>query len=297
MSESFENFESSRPETSTPPASHPTHPTSDSGRSVPPVRSESIDLIAAALAKAQAEFVQPEKNKAVTVKNNAGVKLYDFEYADYNAIVEAVRGPLSKHGIAFTHILETHGANFILATYLIHSSGQRLRSVWPIGNARDPKAIGGDMTYGKRYCLSALTGCVADDDADADPANTTDFRDRKPAAAKNPVTPKAPAQSGPKASISTGTGGAPAEPKSNAPEKPTSREPDTRLVTPEQTVRLWTIAKGKGWTEDQVKMYLEQKYRVGSTRALTRDQCDEFIAVVETKAYGPAFAAAIGGTK
>lgn len=70
-----------------------------------------------------------------------------------------------------------------------------------------------------------------------------------------------------------------------------AKEPDLRLVTPDQTVRLWTIAKGKDWSEEQIKIYLEQRYKIASTRALNRDQYDEFISVVESKKFNLAFAA------
>ncbi len=251
----------------------------DAGRSAPPAQSE----IAGALAKAQAAFVQPKKTKTVHVRPKEKAP-YSFNYADYADIVDAVRGPLAQNNLAFTHLLEFRGERLLLVTKLIHGvSGQELESVWPMTSSSDPKEVGGDMTYGKRYSLSAITGCVADDDLDSDPKNTTGYTDRKPAAGTKP-----PAQNAPKASNPIKVGGAPAETKVDAPEKPAEK-----LVTEAQLKRLFTIREESGWSIDQLRMYLEHKYRKGSTKMLTISEYNEFVETIQTKQYGPAFAAAL----
>lgn len=145
---------------------------------------KSTAKIAMALAKAQAKIEPPQKNKTVKVKTKARDGTYNgeysFDYADYAAIVAAVRGPLSENEIAWTHLIERMGNSLVLVTKLIHSSGEELLALYPLPNGQDAKDLGGAMTYGKRYCLSCLTGCSADDDLDVDPANTTEFKDRNP---------------------------------------------------------------------------------------------------------------------
>lgn len=230
-----------------------------------------IDKIAEALAKAQSEIQQPQKNKTVTVKKD-GVVLYTHDYADYNAIVEAIRGPLSKNGIAFVHLLTTEARALVLKTQLIHSSGQILESVYPLPSSTDPKVIGGAITYGKRYCLSAITGCVADDDVDSDPANVSSFQDRKAGSA-------APAGPAPK-----GATPSPVKPKDASPWSPST----------DQLGRLFAIAGDKGWTNDQVKMYIEHAFKIGSTKALTRDQYDFLISVIEAGSFSKAMVSGIG---
>lgn len=176
--------------------------------------------LASALAKAQAKFVQPEKNKTVTVQpkkrqDGSWPEKYTFDYADYNAIVEAVRGPLSANGVAFTHVVELRGDRLLLVTKLIHGeSGESIESIWPLTNSSDPKEVGGDMTYGKRYSLSAITGCVADDDADAPGPAPESFKDRKPSSA--PVNPNK--VGAPKASATS-------------PIKPPVKSPDEYILT------------------------------------------------------------------
>ena len=136
---------------------------------------EPTPKLAEALSKAQSEIVQPEKNKTVEVRTKDGGR-YTFDYADYNAIVQAVRGPLTKNGICFTHLITLIDKEPVLLTRLIHSSGEMLESVYLLPHNVAAKDFGAAVTYGKRYCLSALTGCVADDDTDAEPENVTSFK-------------------------------------------------------------------------------------------------------------------------
>lgn len=142
-------------------------------------KSEQINELASALAKAQAGIKKPEKNKTVTVRTKAG-GTYTFDYADLGAITDAIRHPLATNGLSYAHLIDRDEKATWLVTVLMHSSGQFLTTRYPLPANPDPKEFGGAITYGKRYSLSALTGCVADDDADADPANTTEFKDRKP---------------------------------------------------------------------------------------------------------------------
>lgn len=242
MSENFENFNSQPPQ---------------SGQPVHSPRS--IAQIAGALAKAQGEIVQPEKNKTVKVRTKSG-ETYTFDYADYNAIVEAVRVPLSKHGICFTHLIEGVDSGLLLVTRLIHSSGEFLESIYPLPRTMEPKDLGGAITYGKRYCLSAITGCVADDDADAEPANVTEFKDRKPAPALQQPQP--------------------------APGIP-------RAPSAAQIARLFAIASGNGWTNDQVKIYMETTWKISSTKDLTLDKYEALVDTIQKKSYAQA---CIGGS-
>jgi hypothetical protein len=224
----------------------------------------SVAKIAEALAKAQAEIVQPEKNKTVTVKSDKGS--YTFDYADYNAIVEAVRGPLSKQSICFTHLIEMRDRELILVTRLIHSSGEFLESLYPLPRSSNAKEIGGAVTYGKRYCLSAITGCVADDDADAEPENTTSLKDKKPAA----IAPRA-------------QGPAPQQQQSSPARD--QQNQNVRGPSSAQVTRLWTIAKASSWTNEQVHLYLEARWKLQSVTTLERVQYDELCDLMPKKPY------------
>jgi hypothetical protein len=75
--------------------------------------SETIGIIAAALAKAQAELVNPEKSLVGTIRSEApGATERSFRYAPLSSGLEIVRKTLSQHEIATvqtTSIDETAG--------------------------------------------------------------------------------------------------------------------------------------------------------------------------------------------
>src|SRR5581483_312555 len=208
--------------------------------------SRTIGAIAAALAKAQGEMKLPEKNRTVTVQTKTGGK-YTFEYADLAAINAVIREPLSKNGLAYTHIMSRDEQGPHLLTMLVHSSGEWFSSRYPLPSTADPRDLGGQITYGKRYSISALIGCVADDDNDAEPdqiAQPPQARQPKPSPA--PAAVLAPASS----------------PKPQAP-------------STQQLGELFNQVKQSGWTTEQFKAYLSETYNLGSSRELTMDQFNQ----------------------
>ena len=97
--------------------------------------SESIGTIAAALAKAQAELVNPEKSLVATVRSDGrpGAE-QTFRYAPLSSGLDIVRKTLSQHEIATvetTSIDETAGI-VRLSTVLAHASGEWIASDWPV---------------------------------------------------------------------------------------------------------------------------------------------------------------------
>lgn len=243
-----------------------------------------VAAIAAALAKAQAEFVQPEKNKTVTVKPKDKAP-YSFDYADYGMIVKAVVGPLSKNGICFTHVIDFDEKGMLLITKLIHESGESLETSYPLSGSADPKVLGGEITYGKRYSLSAITGCVADDDADADPENTTEFGDKKQAASKRPEPSQAPSPVAVKANPQTVVlgqrqGQASASPAVQA--HPHDEQAKRKL--------LFATADEMGWTSEQMKLYMDHLWKIQSTKELNPQQFDELLLTMRAQSYQKAMA-------
>src|SRR5215470_14539790 len=89
--------------------------------------SETIGTIAAALAKAQAELVNPEKSLVGTIRSDApGATARSFRYAPLSSGLEIVRKTLSQHEIATvqtTSIDQTAGL-VRLSTVLAHASGE-----------------------------------------------------------------------------------------------------------------------------------------------------------------------------
>lgn len=125
--------------------------------------SESINEIAAALAKAQAGMKNAVLNKVNPHFKN--------KFADLASVRDAVMPALTANGIAVAQTLDAtgEGAHFLL-TRLMHTSGQWIESLCPISGAGDMQKMGSAVTYARRYSLSAICGIAADEDDDANAA-------------------------------------------------------------------------------------------------------------------------------
>jgi hypothetical protein len=139
--------------------------------------SETIGTIAAALAKAQAQLVNPEKSLVGTIgSDQAGGSQRSFRYAPLSSGLDIVRKTLSQHEIATvqtTSIDETTGI-VRLSTVLAHASGEWIASDWPvcaISETATPHRMGAALTYARRYALFTLVGIAGDDDLDAPDLN------------------------------------------------------------------------------------------------------------------------------
>ena len=135
--------------------------------------SETIGTIAAALAKAQAQLVNPEKSLVGTIRSDeAGTAERSFRYAPLSSGLDIVRKTLSQHEIATvqtTSIDESIGI-VRLSTVLAHASGEWIASDWPvcaISETATPHLMGAALTYARRYALFTLVGIAGEDDLDA----------------------------------------------------------------------------------------------------------------------------------
>jgi hypothetical protein len=97
--------------------------------------SGTIGAIAAALAKAQAQLVNPEKSLVGTIRSGqVDGSERSFRYAPLSSGLDIVRKTLSQHEIATvqtTSIDETVGI-VRLSTVLAHASGEWIASDWPV---------------------------------------------------------------------------------------------------------------------------------------------------------------------
>ncbi len=135
--------------------------------------SETIGTIAAALAKAQALLVNPEKSLTGTIRvDGSGSAERSFRYAPLSSGLDIVRKTLSQHEIATvqtTSMDETAGI-VRLSTVLAHASGEWIASDWPvcaISETSSPHRMGAALTYARRYALFTLVGIAGEDDLDA----------------------------------------------------------------------------------------------------------------------------------
>jgi hypothetical protein len=138
-----------------------------------PRSSESVAALASALAKAQAELVNPEKSLTATIRSGrAGEGDRTFRYAPLSTGLEIVRKTLGQHQIAAiqTTAVDRAAGLVNLTTMLAHASGEWISSDWPvcpIADMASPRRMGAALTYARRYALFTLVGIAGEDDLDA----------------------------------------------------------------------------------------------------------------------------------
>jgi len=134
--------------------------------------SESVGALASALAKAQAELVNPEKSLTATIRTGApGEGERTFRYAPLSSGLDIVRKTLGQHEIATVQTTAIDQASGIvnLTTVLAHSSGEWIASDWPvcpIAEMASPQRMGAALTYARRYALFTLVSIAGEDDLD-----------------------------------------------------------------------------------------------------------------------------------
>jgi hypothetical protein len=134
--------------------------------------SASVAALASALAKAQAELVNPEKSLTATLPAERGQPERSFRYAPLAGGLDIVRKTLGRHEIAAIQAtsIDRDSGTVKLTTTLAHSSGEWLASDWPVCPLSDlstPRRMGAALTYARRYALFTLVGIAGEDDLDA----------------------------------------------------------------------------------------------------------------------------------
>jgi ERF superfamily len=138
-----------------------------------PRSSESVAALASALAKAQAELINPEKSLTATIRTDRpGDGERSFRYAPLSSGLDIVRKTLGQHEIATlqTTAIDQTAGMVNLTTTLAHASGEWIASDWPvcpIAETANPQRMGAALTYARRYALFTLVGIAGEDDLDA----------------------------------------------------------------------------------------------------------------------------------
>jgi len=136
--------------------------------------SESLAALAAALAKAQAQLINPEKSLTGVIRTSGpgegGGR--SFRYAPLSSGLDIVRKTLGQHEIATvqTTAIDQPSGMVNLTTTLAHASGEWIASDWPvcpIAETANPQRMGAALTYARRYALFTLVGIAGEDDLDA----------------------------------------------------------------------------------------------------------------------------------
>ncbi len=135
--------------------------------------SETIGRIAAALALAQKQLENPEKDLTATIASPFPREgSISFRYASLAVGLDLIRKALGENEIAAIQRTEIDKELGLirLNTVLAHSSGEWISSDWPVCQTSEvsaPHRLGAALTYARRYALFALVGITGEDDLDA----------------------------------------------------------------------------------------------------------------------------------
>lgn len=150
-----------------------------------PADPKRLPKLAAALAKAQAEIENAEKNSTAELvfkdKEGNPKAREKVRYADLASVFNAVRGPLSKHELAIAQFVVNDMNGTTVTTRLMHSSGEYLENViWLPVALKTPQGYGSAITYARRYGLQTLVGLAAEEDDDAHGAGVPSLAQQTP---------------------------------------------------------------------------------------------------------------------
>jgi hypothetical protein len=125
----------------------------------------------AALAKAQGAFAPIVKDKKVDVIKE-GRKLYEFYYADLDAVLDATRPALNANGL-FLATPYSGSRTEVVRVLISHCDGGTIETLsvlpGPFLNKYDQpdeQARGSAITYRRRYMVTTLLGIASENDDD-----------------------------------------------------------------------------------------------------------------------------------
>ena len=211
--------------------------------------SESIALLAGALAKAQLQIEPASKN--------ATNPHFRSHYADLASIWDACRGPLNTNGLSIVQFpCDGEVGRTGLCTMLLHSSGEFISEVVTTRSQKDdPQGLGSALTYLRRYALAAVVGVTATEDDDGNAASTP-ANARVSTPAPRPYIP-------PPVSMPAVNAPAPSKPVSQPVSQPVSKPVQTATAATSAVQAIVEFYKVDQGTGKNGKPYT--KHRIGWT--------------------------------
>ena len=190
-----------------------------------------------AFAKAQGQFRQPTLNREAKVYSKEPKQLlYIIPYADLQECIDCIKKPLADNGLSFTHTVEQRGNTWLLVLTMRYRTEQSIESIMPINVSQASQQLGSQMTYLKRYQLSAFFGLAADydDEGNVEAGKPAEFKDKNPSQSSKATSqskPAAPSTPPKKDAPQAQQGSVKATTK--APEQPKQSPPPTKPPEPE----------------------------------------------------------------
>lgn len=141
--------------------------------------SNSINEIATALSKAQAELEGAKKDSAG----------YGYNYSDLASVINSSKPVLAKHGLAVVQLVGKQTETQVeVTTILTHSSGQFFKSVATLPviemkGCNEAQGAGASLSYLRRYAYQSIIGQPSEDvDASSEgkPKTASSFKKKSP---------------------------------------------------------------------------------------------------------------------
>lgn len=129
-------------------------------------KKQELDVFGALL-KFQKDVPQIKKD------SQAGDGRFGYKYGSLPSILETINPHMHKHGLVITQTVAFLEGSQVLTTVLRHvDSGTQIESQMRFADVKfkgmnEVQSMGSEMSYLRRYSLTAILGIVADDDNDA----------------------------------------------------------------------------------------------------------------------------------
>lgn len=112
--------------------------------------------------------------EGISCIKNADNPYFNSRYADLSAVVEALKEPLTKHGLGYKFVTELLDGAWVLRmnVYITDedSAEESEAYLFPL-NPVDPQKTGASITYAKRYLLCTAFNVIAEEDDDGNEAS------------------------------------------------------------------------------------------------------------------------------
>jgi hypothetical protein len=150
-------------------------------------RSEQINELAGALAKAQGELDSAGKSS----------RGHGYNYSDLATVIATAKPVLAKHGLSISQLVnESDVEKVSVTTMLLHASGQFLSSTGTIKipemrGVNDTQKAGAALSYLRRYSLQSILGMASEDNDAASPSLNAPAATAKPAVTQELRAPTA----------------------------------------------------------------------------------------------------------
>lgn len=126
--------------------------------------SDTINELAAALAKAQVEIQNP--------KFDSVNPHFKSKFASLAAVRNAIMPVFAKHGLSVLQDLKNESGGIACTTLILHASGQKLvlGPLFMPSMKPDAQGLGSAATYARRYALLSIAGVAGEPDDDGNAA-------------------------------------------------------------------------------------------------------------------------------